>query len=210
MSDEGKVLIGTDGKLLRSPDGEIVIADNLYPMVPIQQPYYFRRVTGRIYLPDYAAPLIWTLPWSSISGVASPSVSWWSFTTPNYSYASQAVVQTTFEDSDNIDWPRVKKITQIVRTSNVWSSYSTDLRISKVINISSVPGSYGIRDDWALVGDLGYRDSYIDIKMEWVIDGVKPDNIAYALAYTVDGNNPYNASGSHFRYPARVVYNLES
>jgi len=203
----GKVLLNADGNPLLGAAGKIVLADNLYPMVPIQQPYYFYRVTGQIYLPDYAAPLIWTLPWSSASGASQPSLSWWAYTTPNYSFARQTVVQTSFEDSDNIDWPRVKKITQVVRTFNINGSYAPTLRITKAINIDSVPSGYGVRDDWTLVQDLGYSGN-VDIKIEWIIDGVKPDNIAYAVAYTAEGNFPYDALGGNTRYPARVVYNL--
>jgi hypothetical protein len=210
----GKVLLGADGNLLLGAAGKVVLADDLYPMVPTQQDLYFYRTTGKIYLPDYAAPLVWALPWSSASGANAPSITWWAFSTPNYSGATQTVCQTTFDiaegDTDPIDWPRVKKITQVVRTFNINGSYAPTLRITKAINISSVPDSYGIRDDWTLVQDLGYQGSYVDIKIEWVIDGVKPDNIAYALAYTAEGNIPYNANGGNTRYPVRVVYNLES
>ena len=209
MSDDGKVVIGTDGKFLRSPDGEIVLADNLYPMVPIQQQHLFNRYIGGVERPDYAATKIWDEAWSEVSNYQTPMVYWWSFSTPNYSSARQVARQTTFEIgegiTDYIDWPRVKKLTQRLVVGN--SSYPL-LRVTTAMDSASIPTGFAIRDSWTFVANTGYTLGTI-ITLEWVIDGVKPTSVEFAVAYEADTSNP-SAGGSATADPVRVVYNLES
>ena len=206
MSDAGKVLVDANGDFILGVGG-VVLADDTYPMVPTQQAQYYYRSTGNVFQPDYAARVIWTQTWAPYPSSIGVGL----FSQSNYTLARQSVVQVKFDiaegETDPIDWPRVKKLTQVIYTSNNNSSYDEVLRVSSAMNISSIPGNYGIRDDWTLVQDLG-GGSFFAVKIEWVIDGVKPDNVAYAFAYTAEDDLPFTCTSGQFRFPVRVVYNL--
>ena len=209
MSDEGKVLRSTNGSFLRSPDGKIVLADDLYPMVPIQQVLFFDRYTGQIYPPDYATAEVWDLDWVERSTSNSAMLNWWDFIPPNYSTARQVAQQTTFDIgegiTDYIDWPRVKKLTQRLVVGN--SSYPL-VRVTSAINTGTLPSGFTIRDSWTFVANTGFTRGTI-VTVEWVIDGVKPTSVEFAMAYEAQTGN-YFAGANVSADPVRVVYNLAS
>jgi len=214
----GKVLLGADGSPLRGASGKIVIADNLYPMVPIQQQLLFNRGIELAIMPDNAVVDIWDEAWNEVEYWGQPGIYFGPWDDPTDSSAWQVALQTTFTIgegiTDYIDWPRVKKLTQriIVTTTNG----PEILRVTTSQDNASLPTGFTIRDDWTLVADLYGGNPSATLTLEWVIDGVKPDSIEFAVAYTNADTNVYSfvsgtvrgsALDSHAD-PVRVVYNL--
>jgi hypothetical protein len=212
MSDAGKVLIGADGSLLRSPDGKVLIADALYPMVPLQSTTAYRR-HGYVASapPPCAAEDVWDAAWYAHS---TWTTGYCRYSMSDYStYVHQALIQTLIDPDSTIDWPRVKKLTQQIRYAhlNYVSGYSA--RITSSQDNSTLPEDTSISDSWSLGAAISSEITYpgTTLTLQWIIDGVRPDSVEFAIMFdtdvcaspTVDINIAlYDIS------PVRVVYNL--
>jgi hypothetical protein len=200
MSDEGKVMIGTDGKPLLSPDGSIVLADDLYPWHPSQSHRWFNRQASTL-------SALWILDWTLFDANTHPSVAAWFY--PSWPVFMQHVCRWTF--GDDIEWPRVEKLTANIPTSRTIKGAETAVaRISKALDTETPPAGRGVRDDWTSVGtpSKGLTSYTID----WVIDGVKPSYVSLAFLYDdetvpvgTDKDGLYLGS-----FAWKAVYNLAS
>ena len=201
----GQIMRGTTGLHVRSTAGMIVRADDLYPMVPTQQLLYWYRQAS-VDEPGCASADVWSNSWLLTTLAWSANVRRTSYSSPATTYARQHVRQTTFDGESNVDWTRVKKITKRLDARRAGSNYSC--RVTQSINCGSIPGGSTIRDDW----DLVIRNPYQYITLEWVIDGVKPASVEYAVCFETESCAwyDYNDTLSIFdEGPIRVVYNLE-
>ena len=201
----GKVMLGTDGNPLRSADGKIVLADDLYPMVPTQQVVgYGRTVLGSS---GCAASSIWSTAWGELTTFVA---GYYLKITP-YTYAWQSGIQIKF-NGNAIDWARVKKITLSVTpfisfdTAEVMAG-----RITKSMNNSEFPAGTVIRDDWETVyttSDTG------PLLIEWDVNGVEPTSLEVAVCLDGDtcpvfGKTIFALNDDGGSGPSvRIVYNL--
>jgi hypothetical protein len=191
---------GTDGRALFSgATGRALYS----PLVPTQQALYFQRDTGIVTNPT-APTIIYGLSWVTDEEPGRTPLL-------RGNQARQVVGVTTFDippgESDNIDWTRVEKITQVVRTYNYYSRYGDTLRLTKSIGENTPPAAYGIRDDWTLVQDIPKAIApEVKYTLEWVINGVKPTCVSYALAYLSELAWGWSSYGGNIRYPVKAVY----
>jgi hypothetical protein len=211
----GKVMLGTDGNPLLSADGKIVLADDLYPMVPTQQSDIYYRESSRednVCSATEVWSVDWSTPWEGFGSASYRMSDTWTIT-------SQSVLQTKFA-GNSIDWARVKKLTQSIYIfaynygETVWYG-----RLTASKNNDVIPVGYTIRDTWdtkfTYVSD-GVPASTIFqgwVTVEWEINGVEPDSVECAVML-----DDTTCSSSFFAGridssvfgagPIRVVYNL--
>jgi hypothetical protein len=215
MSDEGKVLRSTNGSFLRSPDGKIVLADDLYPMVPTQQSVIYYRESNR-YDSVCAATEVWGVDWSILVPGSLKT-----FASKNYRSSStwtttaQSLLQTKFV-GNNIDWPRVKKLTQrIFIYAYDFSGSVGSGRVTVSQDNDVLPVSDAIRDTWDT--QFAYSSSGFQgwVTVEWEINGVEPDSVECAVMFDNATCATSNYAGridsnQNVPGPVRVVYNLAS
>jgi hypothetical protein len=217
MSDAGKVLIGTDGNPLRSADGKIVLADDLYPMtVSIDSVDFFWRA---VYNATTSCPATdaWSLSWVStpeggaygayadITGALSGT--YW-----------QAVAKITLAPN-SIDWARVKKIQLPMEFQ--WGARAGDTdgweaKITTAADAGTIPSGYGVLDSWYLSNTFAVGDpsSWEEKKIEWEINGVEPTYLFFASFIDIDTCGQIGKARFDVQEPSstwsapRLIYNL--
>jgi len=203
MSDAGKVLVGTDGNPLLSADGKIMIADNLYPIVPTQQ-----RVSWWRDLLSYsscAAYDVWATDWTS-----NPNNSLYASyqnNTGTFTVSIQMLYQFKFAGS-GIDWTRVKKLTLPINL--LLTGDAQNGRITKSINNTSLPSGKTVRDSWDTVFTTADTGEHI---VEWEINGVEPTSLEIAIMFdgescTLSGASLFELNTGSGTPDIRIVYNL--
>jgi hypothetical protein len=219
MSDEGKVLRSTNGSFLRSPDGKIVLADDLYPMVPTQQGAGYNRGAGYYpYQEGCASSDVWSVGWSSDGEYPNRYPAQF-FNRPSTGSRGsyQTIRQTKFVDN-TIDWSRVEKCTQLIYIwAYSWQGTVT-ARITTSKNNSTLPTGTTIRDTWTTARTFTANESQpsaYNILLEWSIDGVEPTSLEYAAMFDPDTCPTGTQTGvfdnqQNYPKPVRVVYNLAS
>jgi len=216
MSDAGKVLIGTDGKPLLSADGKIVLADDLYPMVPTQQSVMYYREANLYDSAACAATDVWGVDWSIlVPGSLRTFQSKNYRTNSEWTNTSQSLLQTKFV-GNNIDWSRVKKLTQrIFIYAYSFSGSVGSGRVTASQDNDVLPVSDAIRDTWGtqfVYSSSGFQDW---VTVEWEINGVEPDSVECAVMFDNATCATSNYAGridsnQNVPGPVRVVYNLAS
>ncbi len=195
----GKVMLGTDGNPLLSADGKIVLADDLYPMVPTQQVVkYLRQAEG----PPCAATAVWGVEWSVVD-LPVMLANYFAYEN-GYSLARQMVLQVKF-DGNSIDWPRVKKITVAIGLNHSRDEYAAPVRVTKAMNTGTLPTDKTIRDTWETV----FTNVDTGGLVEWIVDGVEPESLEIAYMCDLD-TCPLDLylDGYLSNNPFRIVYNL--
>ena len=192
-------MLGTDGNPLRSADGKIVLADDLYPMVPAQSYIWGHR---------FGTPAgQWTAEWETVEA-AYDLEAYYTWGTQAGHSAFSIVMGT-----NTIDWARVKKITWTIPGYFEIQAGLT-LKVTKSKNNSTFPAGTVIRDDWDTVAEYTETTGIIDVSftIEWDINGVEPTSLEFALMFTADeGSNDgagYASSYNTNYSQARIVYNL--
>ena len=202
-------MLGTDGNPLRSADGKIVLADELYP---VRQTWNLQEYGRYKY---NASGCALTDIWSLDFGTPTPFFAGALYGVyPSYSEAFHYVMQYSTTEDDYIDWARVKKIKLPILLS--WSDTSDlsppNFRVTRSTNNSTIPSGTTIRDSWSLVSDFNQTwEGGQETVIEWDVNGIKPDSIEIAIMPTADtcATNGYNLIGL-FDYPGpiQIVYNL--
>jgi len=117
MSDEGKVLIGTDGNPLLSADGKVVLADALYKMraTASSATEYVRRSIYYADTPPCAINDVWEEEWRSPSGSSEGGYAVVLYRAgANANDAIQSVDVYSFSNA-NVNFDRVASLTVRVR-----------------------------------------------------------------------------------------------
>ncbi len=203
-------MLGTDGNPLLSANGNIVLADDLYPMVPTQQVVGYTRV-AELVKPECAAVAIWDAVWGD-AGVGYALTEY--NAVDDNSYASQGVMQVTF-DNNSIDWSRVRKLTLVVSLSGGFSG-GTSGRITVSKNNVTPPTGKTIRDTWETLFSFAESFNPILRTLEWEINGVQPDSLEVAVCIDDDTCPSEDKSAALVASiqrpftlePVRIVYNL--
>jgi hypothetical protein len=208
--NNGKVLLGADGNPLRGASGKIVLADNLYPMVPTQQNlYYIRSLEYPPFDRTCASSNVWNEAWSSSSSVP------FGYYRGYYagSKAVHGVHQITFE-GNNIDWPRVKSLNTIVHWDcGVYYPNFVRIRLTCSKDNASMPSGKTIKNDWPTMANHdAFGAAPRNVKINWEINGVEPDSVEIGVMFDLETcpfgfSTTFNLTYSHPN-PVRVVYNL--
>ncbi len=211
----GKVMLGTDGNPLRSADGKIVLADDLYPMVPNH------TVTRYSRLVEYddgvcSASDIWGRSWfvddgtnSTIGGFFGADLR---VDDATNGYCWQGVTQITI-GTNAIDWARVKSIK--VKVDWAWfpdlKKAGWDCKVTRAMNTGSLPEDTSIRDSWTAVQTFTSATADGTLYVEFPINGVEPTSleIAFFIDISTCGDTGevlfYHTSGPQ---SPRLIYNL--
>jgi hypothetical protein len=204
--NEGKVLLGTDGNPLLSADGKIVLAsDSTYQSRQVWPYTDYRRLRSST-LPADAIADIWGGAWgtSGTTGaqhtVSSPTV-----------IARHWVRQYTPPSIDNVDWARVKKISYQLYLS--WSRKVSvpPMAVTKSQGNSTIPTNTDIRDVWDVAAsfDTAWTGGQLT-KVEWIVDGVRPDSVEFAVIPTSTSCGTYDGALTWYTNITYldIVYNL--
>ena len=210
----GKVLLGADGSPLRGADGKIVLADNLYPMVPTQTTSCYLRESYIAALPPpCAAADVWTAAWSENNGNLPSGHCVYSMGSRS-TWVRQAIIQTSTSEGA-IDWSRVKKLTQTIRYAHLNYTAGYAARITSSKNNSTLPTDTSIRDSWDLCAAIPANTNITypgtPLNLQWIIDGVRPDSVEFSMSYDTDVCAIPTVSTNLIFWeinPVRVVYNL--
>jgi hypothetical protein len=198
----GKVMMGTDGNPLLSADGKIVLADDLYPMVP--------NLSFRSFWRESTISGQWTADWESEDGEASI---WSMYYTGDGADTARNMVYSFMIGSNSIDWARVAKM--VFRIDAVGYNWWTSGLITKITNSkdnSTMPSGRAIRDDWNLVAT--YTDDVVSsLDVVWDISGVEPSSLEFAVSMEAEPETaPVWAEFFTFNWgwapKPRIVYNL--
>ena len=192
----GKVMLGPGGNPLLSADGKIVLADDLYPMVPTQS-YIWGYRGGTV-------PGQWDADWETYELGFEPSANYYFGTGADHTAISIPIGTNT------IDWARVKKITWKIDAIYFDIPAGLTVKVTKSKNNSTFPAGKAIRDDWDTVATYTeFTEGPLTI--EWDIDGVEPTSLEFALMFTDDvgvSEGEGLALTTNLNPQARIVYNL--
>jgi hypothetical protein len=210
--NNGKVLLGADGNPLLGAAGKIVLADALYPMVPLQSTTAYRR---HVYIasapPPCAAEDVWDAAWYAHS---TWNIGYCDYDISVYgTYVHQALIQTLIDPDSTIDWPRVKKLTQQIRYAHLNYVAGYSARITASQDNATLPEDASIRDSWSLGAAISSEITYpgTTLTLQWIIDGVRPDSVEFAIMFDTDVCASPTVATNISIYdisPVRVVYNL--
>ena len=211
MSDDGSVMIGTNGEPLLSADGKIVLADDLYPRVPAFTISYFNRQHYKSW-GGCINTEIWAKDWSS--GFRSPHAFVYKGDWDGGSFNSRcghSIHQRLFTVNDQIDWTRVVAIRHHLNISGGGSFREGPFTCRWSQNTGSVmPGGTGVLS-WT---DAGTGKVVVD----QMCNGVKPDSFEYAMFFPSQicdwpFGYPGDSAGSvtydsTMQNPMYVIYNV--
>ena len=176
----GKVMLGTDGNPLRSADGKIVLADDLYPMVPVFTVQRFYRA----FLYDEGvcpASEIWEMVWNNAID-ADYDGAYLSVDSTANGFCWQNVTQITI-GANTIDWARVKGVycdRTLLDMSVAGDTAGWNLKTTTAKNTGTIPTGTTIRDSWDVSNTIDMNTPVATTRVKWDIDGVEPTTLEFA------------------------------
>jgi hypothetical protein len=212
----GKVMLGTDGNPLRSADGKIVLADDLYPMwLNPSLATHGRYNIGYDEVLTCPAADVWNELWAGQGVDANFGMG--AYGTGEYSWVQQHGIILTFSDS-GVDWSRTKavKIGLDIATGNFPAGMTLRITASKNITDGVMPAGKSVRDDWTTIKTY---TSTTEESFSFTIDtnGTQPDTVGIAAVWDVD-TCPLSPGGGWEYFecygylvaslPVQVIYNL--
>jgi hypothetical protein len=213
MSDAGKVLIDANGDFIRGVGG-VVLADDLYPMVPN---HTVKRYSRKVVNDDAVCPAseIWSKSWFEDDGT-DPDIGiyfggYLNVIDSTHGFCFQGVIQITIAEN-TIEWTRVKSI----KVQVDWEWFLTlkkagwDCKVTRAMNTGAIPANTNIRDTWTLVETLTSAADDGTFYMEFPTNGVEPTSLE--IAFFIDISS-CSATGEalcfvYEQHAPRIIYNL--